>query len=728
VANKIPIRPILAWLMVLLNLAPIGWMIWCSLMGNNEILQGKLLPDRQRNDVFFVEEQGNHLWAGTVNGQLYQYDLENPSQTPRLLDLGQVSTRWLRKDSSIWVFSADGALSQLDPHSLTVQKNYDWDWMEANYRQLDPTPFVQLPGDSGSEFLSQLATRFNSHPLNFEEDGKSLSKIAGQYFPTGSALVDTLNQFLKDSVKLNAALFEWQKHGDWFNPIIPWLFQQQRTSVQDRLLFRWCLAERFPSPATRFLDSQWNSVWVNRIPGSGYGTSLSSCGADRICFALWWDEFPGIGVLSLRDGSLHWITLQHGLPSTAIQHLVSIDENRLVVVSDEGLSLVHVAEKRVLRNALYGEKGLKYLDGRDVRTAVLDSAHVLLAYGQELVSYNVDNGLVTSISLDRLDLGSSDITALSYKSGMIYLGSSEGVLRLPIDSSFQATPIQGVFRHDDSLRRDEVVHTIQLQNEHLVLGGLLGLISRMDLQGRPLWNAQVPEGRLELHWRNYEDLWKTIPFGVFLRNSLLIASSVMLISIVIAALASYALVRFEFPGKRIFNGLILSTQMVPGILYLIPIFILFTAVQQIFLLPLVNTWHGIVLVYSAFFIPMSIWILRGYFASIPRELEEAAMIDGCSPWGAFWKIAVPVAFPGIVATGIYVFLLAWDELLFAWVLSTDLTTATIPVGIRLYVGQFGNRFDLLMAAATVASLPVMFLFFLMQRHIVSGLTGGAVKG
>jgi multiple sugar transport system permease protein len=146
------------------------------------------------------------------------------------------------------------------------------------------------------------------------------------------------------------------------------------------------------------------------------------------------------------------------------------------------------------------------------------------------------------------------------------------------------------------------------------------------------------------------------------------------------------------------------------------------------MIEMVNTWHGIILVYSAFFIPMSTWILRGFFASIPRELEEAAMIDGCSPFGAFIRITIPAALPGIVATGIYVFLLAWDELMFAWVLCTDTSTATIPVGIRLYVGQFGNRFDLLMAAATVATLPVMVLFFLMQRHIVSGLTGGAVKG
>jgi multiple sugar transport system permease protein len=144
-------------------------------------------------------------------------------------------------------------------------------------------------------------------------------------------------------------------------------------------------------------------------------------------------------------------------------------------------------------------------------------------------------------------------------------------------------------------------------------------------------------------------------------------------------------------------------------------------------LRLVNTYTGIIFTYSAFFIPMSIWILRGFFSTIPKELEEAALIDGCTPLTAFFKVILPSAWPGVMATGIYVFLLAWDELMFAWVLSTDIQTATIPVGIRLYVGQFGNRFDLLMAASTVATLPAMVLFFIMQKQIVSGLTQGAVK-
>ncbi len=140
-----------------------------------------------------------------------------------------------------------------------------------------------------------------------------------------------------------------------------------------------------------------------------------------------------------------------------------------------------------------------------------------------------------------------------------------------------------------------------------------------------------------------------------------------------------------------------------------------------------GSYVGLILIYTAFFTPFSIWILRGFFAAIPVELEEAARIDGCSPFQVFWYIALPLALPGIIATGIYVFLNAWDELMFAWVL-TGADTMTIPVGIRLFVGNYQNRFDLMMAAATVATIPVMILFFLLQKHIVKGLTAGAVKG
>lgn len=227
--------------------------------------------------------------------------------------------------------------------------------------------------------------------------------------------------------------------------------------------------------------------------------------------------------------------------------------------------------------------------------------------------------------------------------------------------------------------------------------------------------------------KNYVDMWKNINFGLYLRNSIIVCGSTMFIAIILASLSAYSLSRFRFPGSTVFGITVLATQMIPGIMFLIPIYLMFVKFHAITKIQLVGTLPGLIFIYSAFFVPFSIWILRGFFASIPVEIEEAAIIDGCSRLGVFLRIVLPLAAPGIVATGIYIFLTAWDELMFAWVL-TQAETITIPVGIRLFVGNYQNRYDLMMAASTVATIPVLIMFFLMQKHIVRGLTAGAVKG
>lgn len=224
-------------------------------------------------------------------------------------------------------------------------------------------------------------------------------------------------------------------------------------------------------------------------------------------------------------------------------------------------------------------------------------------------------------------------------------------------------------------------------------------------------------------WRNYTDLWQQVNYGLYFRNSLIVCGATTLIVSLLATFSGYALARFRFPGADLFGLTVLGTQLIPGILFLLPLYANFIFIKQRLGLPLVGTNAGAIVLYTAFFLPLSLWILRSFFAAIPRELEEAALIDGCTPFGAFWRIALPLARPGLVATAIYVFLTAWDELLFAWVLDVR----TIPVGIRLYVGQYTNRFDLMSAASVVATLPVLLIFFLLQRQMISGLTAGAVK-
>ncbi|MFH1347710.1 MAG: carbohydrate ABC transporter permease [Candidatus Margulisiibacteriota bacterium] len=239
--------------------------------------------------------------------------------------------------------------------------------------------------------------------------------------------------------------------------------------------------------------------------------------------------------------------------------------------------------------------------------------------------------------------------------------------------------------------------------------------------------ARLPRGHLLVRWHNYVDMWKSVNFGLYLRNSLIICGFTMFFAMIFSTLAAYALSRFRFPGSDLFSNSILATQMIPAIMYLIPLYIMFVRFTILTGIPVKGTFPGIIMIYSAFFLPFSIWILRGFFAAIPKELEEAALIDGCSRFKVFWHVALPLAVPGIIATGIYIFLTAWDELMFAWVL-TNADTMTIPVGIRLFVGNYQNRFDLMMAAAVVATLPVVVLFLILQRHIVKGLTAGAVKG
>jgi len=232
----------------------------------------------------------------------------------------------------------------------------------------------------------------------------------------------------------------------------------------------------------------------------------------------------------------------------------------------------------------------------------------------------------------------------------------------------------------------------------------------------------------KLNWKNYRDMWINVKFWVYFRNSLIICGVTTVLAGLFATMAGYAMARYRFRGADAYSFATMATQMIPGMMFLLPIYMMFLWIKETIGLPMVNTYWGMVLVYTAFYTPMSIWIMRGFFATIPKEMEEAALIDGCSPFQAFRRVVLPLATPGLIATGVYIFLTAWDELLFAWALTTNSASATVPVGIRLYVGQFQNRYDLLMAAATISTIPVLLTFFASQKYFISGMTAGSVKG
>jgi multiple sugar transport system permease protein len=225
----------------------------------------------------------------------------------------------------------------------------------------------------------------------------------------------------------------------------------------------------------------------------------------------------------------------------------------------------------------------------------------------------------------------------------------------------------------------------------------------------------------------FTGMWDTVDFGRYFRNSLIICTTAALLATAFASCAGYALARFRFRGARAFGVAVIGTQLVPGSMFLLPLFVGFIWIKQNLAIPLYDTHLGMILVYTAFFTPVAIWFMRSFFLAIPRELEDAAMVDGCTGFGAFWRIVLPNAAPGLVACFVYAFLFAWDELLFVANL-TQSTAETIPIGIRNFIGNYQQRTAQLMAAGVVSTLPVLIAFFATQRWLVKGLTSGAVKG
>jgi multiple sugar transport system permease protein len=241
-----------------------------------------------------------------------------------------------------------------------------------------------------------------------------------------------------------------------------------------------------------------------------------------------------------------------------------------------------------------------------------------------------------------------------------------------------------------------------------------------DVQGLFTW---IPS-RVTLE--PYVQIWQTVPLADYFKNSLIVTISATILSVAMAVLAAYSLARLRFRGQRSFSLVVLSTQMFPGILFLLPLFLIFVQIQRTVGVQLTGSYLGLIITYMTFSLPFSIWMLTGYFASIPKELEEASMIDGTGRLGALFRVIIPVAKPGIIAVAVYAFITAWGEVLFASVL-TSKDTRTLSIGLRAYASQQDVYWNQLMAASVVVSLPVLIGFMLVQKHLITGLSSGAVK-
>lgn len=241
-----------------------------------------------------------------------------------------------------------------------------------------------------------------------------------------------------------------------------------------------------------------------------------------------------------------------------------------------------------------------------------------------------------------------------------------------------------------------------------------------DVQGAFTWLPTNPT------LSPFFDMWKTVPLANYFVNSLVVSVAATLLSVTIAIFAAYAISRWQFKGREIFRTVVLSTQMFPGVLFLLPLFIIFVNMDRMFGITLVGTRVGLILTYLTFSLPFSIWMLSGYFDGIPRELDEAAKVDGCGPIQALFKVVLPTARPGVVAVMIYAFMTAWGEVLFASVMTTE-ENRTLAVGLRHYSTLTDVYWNQIMAASLVVSVPVVVGFLALQKNFVAGLTSGAVK-
>lgn len=221
---------------------------------------------------------------------------------------------------------------------------------------------------------------------------------------------------------------------------------------------------------------------------------------------------------------------------------------------------------------------------------------------------------------------------------------------------------------------------------------------------------------------NFLAVWQESNFPVFFRNSLVVTAASVVIALVLSVHAAYGLARFEFRMKTWLMLGILATSMIPGIAILVPLYNLSVKTG------LYNTLPGMIIVYTAWNVPLLVWLLKGFFESVPAELEEAALMDGCGRYRMFYLIVLPIARPGLLAGAIMAMMAVWNDFLIGFTLAVSEQKRLLPYGLYAYISNIGVDWGQLMAATVLALLPVVFAFLLMQKWLVQGLMAGAVKG
>lgn len=281
-------------------------------------------------------------------------------------------------------------------------------------------------------------------------------------------------------------------------------------------------------------------------------------------------------------------------------------------------------------------------------------------------------------------------------------------------------------RREGSQRRTKLITTV---GTYVILVCVVALIL-FPIYWMVITSLKLPREifRLPSLWpdvftsQNYRKLINEDDFLVNIKNSLIVACSVTLISLCISSFAAYSVVRFRYRFKGVIGRVILFAYLTPTSLLFIPLSIIMARMN------LGNSLKGLILVYLTFSLPLSTWLLQGYFRGVPRELEEQAMVDGSTRMGALFRILLPLSAPGLAAVAVFTFTGAWNELLLALILITSESNRTVPLGINYLITSDVLPWGPLMAGAVLSSLPVMILYFLAQRFMVQGMTSGSVKG
>jgi len=261
----------------------------------------------------------------------------------------------------------------------------------------------------------------------------------------------------------------------------------------------------------------------------------------------------------------------------------------------------------------------------------------------------------------------------------------------------------------------------------LVISSIKPNVEIFAIRELPLWETFIPEHPTLEHYISAfipkGGLKGAVAFPRYVVNSVVISFTSSLLVIALVIPGGYALARYKFRGKRFVSILVIVFQMLPAVLLVLPYYVIMRVLN------LLDTWYALIIVDTTFAIPFCIWLMRGFFNEVPRELEEAAMVDGCSELKAFLTIAIPLTIYGIIAAFIYAFVWSWNDYLFAFILTSTMKSKTVQVGLSELLVWYGEmEWGLLLSQSVMATIPISVLFASVQRYLVSGLTAGALKG